>query len=519
MNLTQSLHRHARISRERIATVFGARRRTYAQLRDRVARLAAGLRSLGVAADDRVGILMLNSDRYLETLYATYWAGGAVNPVNVRWSPDEIAYSLDDCDTRVLVVDDTFLPMVPQLAERSKSLQTLVHAGDGETPAGMISFEALVAQHEPAEDAMRGGRDLAGVFYTGGTTGFPKGVMNSHAGLYSNALGAVTDDIAAEGGVALHAAPMFHMADLVFFNASLMTGSTNVIIPAFDPVKVLDAIERERVTHALLVPTMIQLTVDHPELARRDISSLKFVVYGASPISEAVLDRAMQAFPTAGFIQAYGMTELSPIVTVLSAYWHSLEGCAKANKRRSAGRPNAVADLRVVDINDRTVPNGTVGEIVARGPGVMLGYWNKPEETATALRNGWMHTGDGGYMDDDGFVFIVDRVKDMIVTGGENVYSVEVENAVARHPAVAAVAVIGIPSDQWGEAVHAVIVSKPGAKPTADEIIAHCKALIASYKVPRSIEFVDALPMSGAGKVLKREIRKRFWEGQGRQVA
>ena len=265
VNLTQCLHRQARISHERIATVFGARRKTYAQLRDRVARLAAGLRALGVAPSDRVGILMLNSDRYLEAMYATYWAGGAVNPVNFRWSADEIAYSLDDCDTRVLVVDDAFLPMVPQFKQRSKSLRTLVHAGDGETPAGMVSLEALVARHEPADDAMRSGDDLAGVFYTGGTTGFPKGVMNSHAGLYSNALAALADDVAAEGGVALHAAPMFHMADGVFFNASLMTGSTNVIIPAFDPVKVLDAIEKERVTHALLVPTMIQLTVDHPE--------------------------------------------------------------------------------------------------------------------------------------------------------------------------------------------------------------------------------------------------------------
>ena len=366
---------------------------------------------------------------------------------------------------------------------------------------------------------MRSGDDLAGVFYTGGTTGFPKGVMNSHAGLYSNALAAVADDVAAEGGVALHAAPMFHMADGVFFNASLMTGSTNVIIPAFDPVKVLDAIEKERVTHALLVPTMIQLTVDHPELARRDTASL--AVRGLRRVADQRGGaRSRHArIPDRGFIQAYGMTELSPIISVLSAYWHSVEGRAKANKLRSAGRPNAVADLRVVDANDRPVPNGTVGEIVARGPGMMLGYWNKPEETAAALRNGWMHTGDGGYMDDDGFLFVVDRVKDMIVTGGENVYSVEVENAVARHPAVGAVAVIGIPSEKWGEAVHAVVVPKAGTKPTAEEIIAHCKALIGGYKVPRSVEFVEALPMSGAGKVLKREIRKRYWEGQSRQVA
>ena len=427
MNLTQCLHRHARIDRERIATVFGPRRKTYAQLADRVARLAGGLCALGVGADDRVGILMRNSDRYLEAMYATYWAGGAVNPVNFRWSPDEIAYSLDDCDTRLLIVDDTFLPLVGELSGRSKSLTTVIHAGDGAPPAGIVSFEALVARHAPAADAMRSGADLAGVFYTGGSTGFPKGVMNSHAGLYSNALAAVADDIAAAGGVALHAAPMFHMADIVFFNASLMTGSTNVIIPAFDPVKVLDAIEKEKVTRALLVPTMIELTVDHPELARRDTSSLACVLYGASPISEAVLDRAMKAFPTAAFIQAYGMTELSPIITVLSAYWNSVEGLARANKLRSAGRPTAVADLIIVDANDRQVPNGTLGEIVARGPGVMLGYWNKPEETAAALANGWMHTGDGGYMDDDGFVFVVDRVKDMIVTGGENVYSAEVD--------------------------------------------------------------------------------------------
>jgi long-chain acyl-CoA synthetase len=241
-------------------------------------------------------------------------------------------------------------------------------------------------------------------------------------------------------------------------------------------------------------------------------------MYGASPIGEALLERAMRQLPGAEFIQAYGMTELAPAATVLPAWYHSPEG-RKAGKLRSAGRATFCTEVAIVDADDGELPRGQVGEVVVRSPCVMLGYWNKPRETAEALRGGWMHTGDSGYMDHDGFLFIVDRIKDMIVSGGENVYSVEVENALVRHPAVAACAVIGIPDPQWGEAVHAVVVKKAGASVTAEQLREHCKALIAGYKCPRSVDFVDALPLSGAGKVLKRTLREPFWQGRERRVS
>jgi acyl-CoA synthetase (AMP-forming)/AMP-acid ligase II len=287
----------------------------------------------------------------------------------------------------------------------------------------------------------------------------------------------------------------------------------------FTPEGVLNAIERDHVTSLLLVPTMIQMLVDHPAMREpRDLSSLKNITYGASPISEAVLNRAMEAFPGVGFVQAYGMTELSPIATLNPAYFHTAEG-RKHGKLRSAGRAAVCMEVRVVDADDKEVPRGTVGEVAVRGPNVMQGYWNKPEQTAAALRDGWMHTGDGAYMDDDGFIFVVDRLKDMIISGGENVYSAEVENAINQHPAVAACAVIGIPSEEWGEAVHAALVLKPGQAIKPEELIAHCKTLIANYKCPRSVAILDALPLSGAGKVLKTKLREPFWQDRQRGVA
>jgi acyl-CoA synthetase (AMP-forming)/AMP-acid ligase II len=256
------------------------------------------------------------------------------------------------------------------------------------------------------------------------------------------------------------------------------------------------------------------MLVDDPGVADNDMSSLVHLVYGASPISEAVLERARKVFPAAGFTQAYGMTELSPCATLLTPADHDDPAL-----HRSAGRAAPHVEVRIVDPNDIEVGRGEVGEIVVRGDNVMLGYWNRPEDTAAAVRDGWMHTGDGGRMDENGYVFIVDRIKDMIITGGENVYSAEVENALASHPAVAACAVIGVPDSDWGERVHAVVVLLPGQQATGDEIRAHCKTLIAGYKAPRSVDFVDALPLSGAGKILKRELRMQYWDDAGNQVS
>jgi len=413
-----------------------------------------------------------------------------------------------------------FKPLVEQFRPQSTTLREVIYCGDGDTPPGMHGYETLLAAAASVPDALRRGDDLAGIFYTGGTTGFPKGVMLSHANMCSSAFALQMGDFAAPGGTYLHAAPMFHLADIGAGAAHWLEGNTHAIVPAFNPELVLDTLERDRVTHVLLVPTMIQMLVDHPAMKKpRDLSAFKTIGYGASPISEAVVDRAMAALPGVEFMQAYGMTELSPLATVNPAWTHTPEG-RKRGKLRSAGRASYVTEVKIVDGEGREVPRGTVGEVAVRGPNVMQGYWNKPELTAAAVRNGWMHTGDGAYMDDDGFIFIADRLKDMIITGGENVYSAEVENILAQHPGVAACAVIGVPSEAWGEAVHAVVVRKPGQEEaSAEQLIAHCKDLIAGYKCPSSVAFIAALPLSGAGKVLKTNLRKPFWQGRERAVA
>jgi acyl-CoA synthetase (AMP-forming)/AMP-acid ligase II len=515
MYLTQGLHRSIQQTPDAPATICGERTRTVREHVDRVARLAGALRALGVRDGERVGILSLNSDRYAEVLLAVPWANGVLNPVNIRWTPAEIVYSLAECQTDILFVDDTFVPYVQALCEGYSGLHTVVHMTDSAPPQGMLGYEALIGAAQPIADARRGGDALAGVFYTGGTTGFPKGAMLSHTNLLTSVLGsAATTPLAEPGGVSLHAAPLFHLAALFGWMSRLICGGTHAFVPAFDPVSVLKAITRHRITTLVLVPTMIQIVADHPARSEYDLSSVKMIGYGGSPINEAVLERAMRAFPQASFTQAYGMTELAPTATLLGPVEHRV-----GKNLRSAGLPAAHAELRIVDPQGRDVARGTVGEIAVRGGHVMLGYWNKPDETARALRDNWMHTGDSGYMDDEGYVYIVDRVKDMIISGGENVYSTEVENAIASHPAVAACAVIGVPDAKWGERVHAVIVPRPGADPTAEDIRRHCTALIAGYKAPRSCEFVKALPMSGAGKVLKRELRKPHWDRFDRKVS
>ncbi|WP_369211423.1 acyl-CoA synthetase [Streptomyces flavofungini] len=500
MLLTQSLRRMLQQSPDAPLTVCGTRARTVRASADRIARLAGALRDLGVRPGDRVAMLARNSDRYHEYLFATWWIGAAVVPVNIRWSTQEISYSLRDCGAEVLFVDDAFADLVPRLDTPPTAV---VHCGDAPTPDGMHGYEDLIASATPApaSDAGQSGDDLAGVFYTGGTSGTPKGVMLSHTNI--SALGSqASGQIAVSGGRMLHSAPMFHLADLALWNVQNLVGGTHVILPGFEPQAVLAAIQRHRTTSALLVPTMIQALVDHPSLPQHDLSSMRSIVYGASPMPEAVLRRAMRAFPGVDFIQAYGMTEAAPIATLLTGADH-----ASGRRLRSAGRAAAHGEVKIVDPTGREVERGTVGEIALRGDHIMRGYWGKPEESATALRQGWLHTGDGGYMDQDGYVFVVDRIKDMIISGGENVYSTEVENAIAQHPAVTSCAVIGVPDADWGERVHAVIVLREGHTLTMEEIRRHTKSLIAGYKAPRSVEFVTALPLSPAGKILKRELR------------
>jgi acyl-CoA synthetase (AMP-forming)/AMP-acid ligase II len=518
MYLTQGLHRSIQRTPQAVATLCGERSQTFAELGERVAKLAGALQRLGLQPGDRVAMLALNSDRYLEYFLAVFWAGGVINPVNTRWSDAEIVYSLDDSEGAILLVDDHFLAAAQRFAASCKSVKHWVHVGAQPTPAGWLNYEELLAAAAPVADAYRAGDDLAGLFYTGGTTGFPKGVMLSHTNLCASAISFMAHDLLRPGAIYLHAAPMFHVADFAQTAAQLMRGGTHVFVPGFNPVTVLEEIERHRITDLMLVATMIQMLVDHPRVREFDTSSLRRILFGASPIAEGVLDRALATFPDIEFMHAYGMTELAPLITVNPPFYYSKEG-RKAGKLNSAGYASYLLEVRIFDEEDREVPRGTIGEIVVRGANVMQGYWKKPKETAEALRGGWMHTGDAAYMDDEGFVFIVDRLKDMIISGGENIYSTEVENALTQHPAVATCAVIGIPCEQWGEAVHAVVVLKAGAAAQEQDLIGHCKTLIAGYKCPRSIEFRDSLPISGAGKLLKTALREPFWKGRQRSVS
>ncbi|MFE5915035.1 long-chain-fatty-acid--CoA ligase [Streptomyces wedmorensis] len=515
MYLTQSLHRAVQQGPDQVATVFGDRVRTNRDVAGRVARLAGALRALGVEVGDRVALLAHNSDVFHEYMYAVWWVGGAVNPVNTRWSVKEMAYSLGESDTRVLLVDDAFAPLVAQLRELWDGLDAVVYCGSGPVPEGMAGYEELIAGHEPVEDLRLGGDRLAGLFYTGGTTGFPKGVMLSHANILASAhsLIAASQGAVRRGGRPLHTAPLFHLAAISGWCAQNTVGGSHVFVPSFVTADLLKLIPEHRPTSVTLVPAMIRTLMDDPSVGEYDLSSVERIGYGASPISETLLTRAMTAFPRADFTQAYGMTEMAPGITLLAPPDH-----LQPRLLRSAGRALPGVDVRVVDPADVEVPRGTVGEVVARGANMMLGYWNKPEETADALRGGWMHTGDAGYMDEDGYLYIVDRLKDMIVTGGENVYSAEVENALATHPAIASSAVIGVPDPTWGERVHAVIVLKPGHTTTPDDIRAHCKTLIAGYKAPRTCDFVDTMPLSPAGKILKRDLRKPHWNTTTRSV-
>ncbi|MFB7025777.1 MULTISPECIES: long-chain fatty acid--CoA ligase [unclassified Streptomyces] len=509
MHLTQSMHRALQQAPDRPMTICGNRVRTTREVVDRVSRLAAAFQGLGVCEDDRVGILALNSDHHQEFFFGSWWMGAVAHPLNTRWSPAEIAYALTDSGTEVLLVDDSFAALGPELRERAPGLHTLIHCGSGPTPEGMLDYEELIAGFEPVPDIRRGGDKVAFLLYTGGTTGTPKGVMVTDRGLQTSMQSSlIITQAALPDGVNLLTAPLFHIGALTGWYAQNLVGGTLVFLPSFTPDGVLEAVQKHQVTTTTFVPVMVQLVCNHPDFASYDTSSLKRITYGGAGSPESLLKLAMECFPQARFTQGYGMTETS-VLTVLTHEDHERGG----ERLRSAGRATPGIELAVVGFDGKPVATGEVGEIVTRGDHVMAGYWGKPELTAEALRDGWMHTGDAGRLDADGYLYIVDRLKDMIITGGENVYSAEVENALASHRAVASCAVVGVPDEHWGERVHAVIVLRPGATATAEEIRAHAKSLIAGYKAPRSVEFVEAMPLSPAGKILKRELRSTRADG------
>ena len=523
--LSWTLERAAQQFASRCATIDRGTQesRTWREVEDRVSRIASGLLGCDVHVGDRVGILMLNSSRHFELWFAIPAAGMVMNDLNYRLAPDELRFICEDSDVKVLFVDENFLDVGRQLRESVESLHTLVWvSASEETPPDCIGYEALCATTRAPLPTQQP-HDLAAIFYTGGTTGLPKGAMLTHRNLVSNAMHGIATMGVTSRDTYLHAGPQFHLADGSMTYAVTWAGGSHVFVPSFEPVSTVAALADERCTVTLLVPTMLGMILGSGALEAADLSALRALMYGASPMPGEVQRQVAIGFGCELF-QLYGMTEASPIVTCMDGEDHRRGMAGEepyASRLRSAGSPVAGVRCEVRRDDGSPCDVGEPGEVFIQGPNIMEGYWNRPEETAHALVDGWYRSGDVAWCDGDGYLYVVDRAKDMIISGGENVYTSEVENAVYLHPSVAEAAVFGIPHDEFGETVHAEVVVKNGAELTADDLVAHCRDHIAGYKLPRSVRIRpadDPLPKSGAGKILKRELREPYWEGMQRRV-
>lgn len=512
-NIAAALDRAAALFGDRLSVVDGELRWTYRELHQRVAGFDTALDSLGLNAGDVVAVLSANSAAHLVAWLAIPRGGRVFNDLNIRLAVTELEFIVNDSGARALLVDDMFLDTGLALAAACPSIEHVIHAGTDIPPQNCLSYTDMT--RTPARAAVSVEPDAAaGIFYTGGTTGVPKGVILTHRNLVANAKHALIELGYDDTTRYLHAAPMFHAADGLSTYALTWVGGCHVVIPAFDARQWLNVVQQERVTNCTLVPTMVNMILNDPALTDYDVSSLRRISYGGSPMPTELLVRSVRTL-TCEWMQLYGMTEASPLVSAMGAEDHrrGVAGESPYEQRlRSAGRPIVGVEVQIRRPDDSRTDVGETGEIWVRGPNIMEGYWNRPEETTAALPGPdcWYRSGDAGYIDTDGYLYVVDRIKDMIITGGENVYCTEVENALYRHPAVLECAVIGVPDPRWGERVHAAIVLKPGTGATVDNLIDHCRPLIAGYKVPRSIDFHDRLPRSGAGKYLKRELREPY---------
>ena len=491
-----ALDRAARYYPERLAFSAGATRVTFRELHARVARIVAALSEHGFAAGDRLALLLPNETEYLELVYACAWLGVIAVPLNTRFSAVEIDRVLSDARPRGLIRHSSLpAPTVPLQWQRVLDEEPL-DVRDAAPPEAIYDPDAVLA-----------------LIYTSGTTGRPKGVMLTHAATLANVEHINYWMPYYEGGVYLHAAPLFHIADFPFLFAAPAFGACQVTTSKFSPATFCETVQRERVSCTVLVPTMINLLTQFADLGHYDLTSLKQLGYGGSPIAPEVIHRTRAVFPHLKLLQVYGLSETG-FLTALQDHEHT------PKRLLSCGRPGPGIDVRVVDEAGRELGIGRTGELVARGANVMRGYWNNVEETAGAFRNGLFRTGDVGYQDAEGYLYILDRLKDMIVTGGENVYSGEVEAVLYTHPAIREAAVFGIPDPKWGELVMACVITKPGMTLSSDDVIAHCRGALATYKIPRRVEFsLEELPKTGSGKILKRALRERFWAHQERAVS
>jgi len=519
--LAWPLEHAARTGPDATAVVDGDRRLTYRELRRRVGGLGTALADFGLQQGTVVAVLAGNTLANLECWHALPANGFVMNALNYRLATPELAFMVDDSQASVLLVDRQRLDIGRELRDRCDSLRQLVYMDEDEAPADCLAYEELVtAEQAPAPELPS--EALAAISYTGGTTGRPKGVMLSHRNLLANAKHNTMEAGFRPTDRYLHSAPMFHVADISQLYGITWAGGTHVMMHRFDAREVVDAVPRYGLTFLIFVPTMLRLFLEELRERPVDVSTLRTIIYAAAPISVELQRWAMEALPCT-VLQGYGMTEAAPSLCFLTADDHRRGASGEepyVARLGSVGRQARGVQVEIRDPDDRPLPAGEIGEICARGPNIMLGYWNRPEETAAALRDGWYHTGDAGYADEDGYVYLVDRLKDMIVTGGENVYSIEVERALLQHPAVSEAAVFAIPHERWGEAVHAAVTLTDGTHIDEAELVDHCRMLIAGYKLPRSLELRrEPLPKSGAGKILKHELRAPYWAGRDRHVA
>lgn len=521
MLLPKGLCQSARNYPDKTAVIGEHHRYTYKELEARAAKVKASLIRMGVEKGDRIGILLLNDFRYLELMYAASAIGAVIVPMNTRFTIQENLFVLEDAGVKVFYLNKEFMGILKPMKEELFDVAHIVLAEDDYEPFfqeddEVLAYEKILAKEtaslltydEVQED------DLAGLFYTGGTTGRSKGVMLTHKNLLSNAIHVMMNFKNSKADIYLHAAPMFHLADQASTFAVTLAGGTHVTLKQFTPKTFLAVIEREKVTATMLVPTMLNMVIHSADFEKYDISSLKEILYGASPMSTELLKKVMQDIPGILLRQAYGMTEASPILTLLSPEDHHISfGTDEEKRLTSCGKPVQFVEMKIIDEHGDEVSTNEVGEFAAKGPNIMRGYWQLEEETQKVLQNGWYKTGDMGYVDEDGFYYLVDRAKDMIISGGENVYSVEIEQVLYTHPAVLECAVFGAPDEEWGEVVRAAIVLKNEAVVTADEILDFMRRQLANYKIPKAIDFMEELPKSGAGKILKRVIRNQYVEG------
>ncbi len=517
MNIGFLLTKASRLYGNRLAIQYGEQHLTYAELNQRVGRLAQALRTLGIQRGDRVAIVQRNGPALFETIFACFRIGATTVPINVRLHPDEVAFICQDCGVKVLVATGEHAESALKAQEQTPGLLLVGVEGI----PGALGYESLLSAADPlTTDVEVDPTDTAWLFYTSGTTGKPKGAMLTHRNLLAMTMNYYADvNPLVPEDIVLHAAPLTHGSGLYALPA-FAKGATNIILHthSFDPAAVFDLIQRLRVTTiAFLAPTQIKMLLNGPHQSY-DLSSLRNIAYGGGPMYVEDMKLAVEVFgPT--LVQIYGQGEAPMTISYLRREEHLTKNDPIVERRlASAGISRTDVEVRIVDDDDHEVATGTIGEIVARGDVVMAGYWNRPEVTAETLRGDWLHTGDLGMMDENGYIYLLDRKKDLVISGGNNIYPREIEEVLLKHSAVYEVAVIGVPDPFWGESVKAIVALRPGSTATAEELIAFCQTHLASYKKPRTVDFIPQLPKNAYGKILKRELREQYWQGQKRRI-